>query len=135
MRRTILRADAVFLALAGVFGLVSDLLSHLSGTGPFGTTFYENPIVIGVVEAHALAVLTAVTLWYLSQKQAGTFGNWVGVCAHLILGGSNIIWFEVFGRVQAETQGVAVTLVHLAFATLNALLIVRGDKPGLASGL
>lgn len=63
VRKTTLRVDAVFLMLAGVFGLVADILSYRSGAGPFGTTFFRNPTVIGVVEAHALAVLTAATLW------------------------------------------------------------------------
>ena len=133
MRSTILRADAVFLAVAGVFGLISDLLSYSSGTGPFGTTFHQNATVIGVVEAHSLAVLTGVTLWYLSQKEAGTFGNWLGLCTHLVLGGSNIIWFDVFRRTQAETQGVAVTIVHFVFVALNAVVMIRGDSRRVAS--
>lgn len=71
MRRIVLRVDAVFLAVAGVFGLVSDLLSYASGSGPFGHTFYQNPTVIGVVEAHGLAVLTAGTLWFLASHHTG----------------------------------------------------------------
>ena len=130
-----MRVDAVFLILAGMFGLVGDVLSYRSGTGPFGTTFFQNPTVIGVVEAHALAVLTAVTLWYCSQQHAGRFGHWVGLSAHLVLGGSNIIWFEVFSRVQAEAQGVAVTVVHFLFVALNAFLIIRGGEDRLASSL
>ena len=63
MRRVVLRDDGVFLAMAGVFGLVSDLQSYVAGTGPFGQTFFQNSTVIGVVEAHGLAVLTAGTLW------------------------------------------------------------------------
>src|SRR5918993_4651197 len=133
VRRTTLRVDAVFLILAGMFGLVGDVLSYRSGTGPFGTTFFQNPTAIGVVEAHALAVLTAVTLWYCSQQHAGRFGHWVGLSAHLVLGGSNIIWFEVFSRVQAEAQGVAVTVVHFLFVALNGFLIIRGGENRLAS--
>ena len=128
LRRTTLRVDAVFLILAGVFGLVGDVLSYVSGAGPFGATFYENPTVIGVVEAHSLAVLTAVTLWHSSQRNAGTFGNWVGLTAHLVLGGSNIIWFDVFRNVQAEAQGVAVTVVHFVFVALNAFLALSGGN-------
>jgi hypothetical protein len=78
MRTMILRVDVIFLGLPGLFGVASDLLSYVSGSGPFGTTFYENPTVIGVVEAHALALLTAA-LWYFARKQASTFGNWIGL--------------------------------------------------------
>ena len=30
-----------------------------------------------------------------------------GSSPHAIMGGSNIIWFDVFSRVHAETQGIA----------------------------
>jgi hypothetical protein len=120
MRRIILRVDAVFLTVAGVSGLVSDLQSYASGSGPFGQTFYQNPTVIGVVEAHGLAVLTAGTLWFLATHHTGCFGHWVALTAHAVMGGSNIVWFDVFTRVQAETQGVAVTVVHFAFIIIRA---------------
>jgi len=73
VRRIALRVDAAFLFIAGLFGLVSDLQSYASASGPFGPTFYQNPSVIGVVEAHSLAVLTAGTLWFLSTQSHGTF--------------------------------------------------------------
>jgi hypothetical protein len=60
MHRIVLRVDAAFLTVAGVFGLVSDLQSYGSGSGPFGHTFTRTDRV-GVVEAHGLAVLTAGT--------------------------------------------------------------------------
>jgi hypothetical protein len=40
------------------------------------------------------------------------------------MGGSNVIWFDGFTRVQAETQGVAVTVVHFAFVAVNAFFII-----------
>ena len=123
MRRIVLRVDAVFLTVAGVFGLVSDLQSYTSGSGPFARTFYQNPTVIGVVEAHGLAILTAGTLWFLATHHTGRFGHWVAIFAHAVMGGSNVVWFEVFTRVQAETQGIAVTVVHFAFVVANALFI------------
>jgi len=124
MRRILLRVDAVFLMVAGLFGLSSDLQSYGSGSGPFGQTFYQDPTVIGVVEAHALAILTAGTLWFLSTHHTGRFGHFVAIGAHTIMGVSNIVWFEVFTRVQAETQGIAVTAVHFAFVAANAYCIV-----------
>jgi tryptophan-rich sensory protein len=125
MRRIVLRVDAAFLTVAGIFGLVSDLQSYTSASGPFGHTFYQNPTVIGVVEAHGLAIVTAGTLWFLSTHHTGPFGHWVAVAAHAVMGGSNIVWFEVFTRVQAETQGIAVTVVHFAFVVVNTSFIFR----------
>jgi len=75
LRKATLRVDACCLALAGAFGLIGDILSYVSGAGPFGATFHDNPTVVGVVEAHSLAVLTAVALWHSSRNHVGTFGN------------------------------------------------------------
>ena len=119
----VLRGDALFLAVAGVFGLVSDLRSYGTGSGSFGRTFYQNPTVIGVVEAHSLAVLIAVSVWFLAHTPR--FGHWVALVAHTIMGTSNIIWFDVFRNVNAETQGVAVTVVHFVFVILNAFFAIR----------
>jgi hypothetical protein len=130
MRRLLLRVDAAFLTVTGIFGLLSDLQSYVSGTGPFGHTFYQNPTVIGVVEAHGLAVLMATTLWFLAKHHRGRFGHGVAMLAHGVLGVSNIVWFDVFTRVQAETQGIAVTVVHGAFVALNAYFVVKTARAG-----
>jgi hypothetical protein len=82
----------------------------------------------GVVEAHGLAVLTAGTLWFLATHHTGRVGHAVALVAHAIMGGSNIVWFDVFTRVQAEAQGVAVTVVHCAFVAVNAFLIIIGPR-------
>ena len=84
--------------------------------------------MIGVVEAHGLAILTAGTLWFLASHHTGRFGHWVAIVAHTVMGGSNIVWFDVFSRVQAETQGIAVTVVHFAFVAVNAFLIFGATR-------
>ena len=131
MRRTVLRGDAVFLTLAGLFGLTADLLSYVAGTGPFGRTFYQDPTVIGVVEAHALAIVIAATLWHHARTGASHHGQWAGIAAHAVMGVSNIVWFDVFSRVQAETQGVAVTVVHFVFIAGHAALMAARRDSGL----
>jgi len=80
--------------------------------------------VIGVVKAHGVAVLTAGTPWFVATRHTERFGHWVAVVAHAVMGGSNIVWFEVFTRVQAKTQGIAVTVVHFAFVAVNAYFIL-----------
>ncbi len=82
--------------------------------------------MIGVVEAHSLAVLVAVSVWCLAHTQR--FGHWVALVAHLIMGTSNIIWFDVFRNVNAEAQGVAVTVVHFVFVILNTSFLVRNVR-------
>jgi hypothetical protein len=122
MRHTILRLDAAFLGLAGLMGLLSDLASYSLGTGPFGAVFYQNPTVIGSVEAHALAGLMAAVLWFFSRQPDSSFGNWTGMVAHLMLGVSNLIWFDVFRLVHATASGAAVTAVHFSFSALHGFV-------------
>ena len=47
---------------------------------------------------------------FLATDHTRAFGLGVAVLAYLIMGGSNIVWFEVFTQVQAETQVNAVTV-------------------------
>lgn len=44
------------------------------------------------------------------------------------MGVSNVIWFDVFTQVQAETQGIAVTVVHGAIVSVNACFIFSTDR-------
>jgi len=127
LRKLILRLDAAFLSLAGILGVLTALMSYTSGSGPFRDTFQGNPTVAGAVETHALAILVAALLWYFSQQRRMTPGNWIGLFAHLVMGGGNILWFGLFMRVQAETLGIAVTALHLLFAALHLGLLVRRE--------
>lgn len=127
MKKLILRIDAVFIGLAGVFGVASDLLSYFAGKGAFGRIFYKNPFVIAGVEAHLLAVMAAGFIWHLSKSRHGSSGSSMGIIVHLICGISNIIWFDVFSTVNAFAQGIAVTILHFLFTGLNTALIYQ-DK-------
>jgi len=125
MKKLILRIDAAFLGLAGVFGVASDLLSYFAGRGAFGQVFYKNPFVIAGVEAHLLAVMAAGFMWHWSKNRHGSSGSWMGIIVHLICGISNIIWFDVFNAVNARAQGIVVTILHFLFVGLNAALIYQ----------
>jgi hypothetical protein len=52
------------------------------------------------------------------------------VLAHAVMGGSTIIWFEVFTRVQAVIQGILVTVVHFAFVAVSAYFVVSTTRAG-----
>jgi tryptophan-rich sensory protein len=123
MRKIVLRTDAVFLWIAGLFGLVADVLSYYFGSGPFREVFLANSTVIGVVEAHALAMLIAAVLWHVSNNHRTNVGGWMGLSAHAIMGVSNLVWFDLFVRVESEVQGFAVTFLHFMFVALHAFVI------------
>lgn len=127
MKKTVLQIDAAFLGLAGVFSVCADLVSYLAGKGPFGEAFYHNPFVISAVEAHLFAVVTAGRLWLYSKEKDTSSGNWLGIIAHLICGVSNVIWFDVFYRVNASTQGFIITVIHFLFVTLNGIALIKSN--------
>ena len=111
----LLRLDALFLVLSGCFGLASDLASYLAGAGPFGAVFHGDPTVIGVIEAHGLAVLTGIAAGAVGTKVAGRYWHLHLAATHALLGGANVAFFAVFEQVGARTGGIAVTAVHFAF--------------------
>ncbi|MBK8464212.1 MAG: hypothetical protein IPL32_00135 [Chloracidobacterium sp.] len=126
MNKIILRADAVFVGLAGSFGVASDLTSYLAGKGVFGNIFHQNPLVISSVEAHMLGITTAVLFWYFSSKLATTAGNQLAIAFHLICGISNVVWFDIFYLTNMPTQGFVVTILHFFFVALNGLVVFSG---------
>ena len=65
VRRTILKANALYLGVAACMGLVGlDLRGVLTGGGPEGRVLALAPdAAIGFFEAHGLALILAIALW------------------------------------------------------------------------
>lgn len=114
---TLLRIDGWFLILSGGFGLAADLASYFSGIGPFGPVFHGDPTVIGVVEAHGLAVLTGIAV---CVARAGRYWHWHLAATHALLGGANVAFFAVFEQVGARAGGIAVTAIHFGLVAVQA---------------
>lgn len=115
-KRTLLLVDAVFLIIMGVFGFVSDLASYVAGSGSFQGVFMNDPRVIGVVEAHGLAILTGVAGFAHLSSSGRSYWHLHFATTHLLFGGANIAFFGVFSMVQAVLMGTVVTVIHFAFA-------------------
>lgn len=124
-RALILRLDGLFLVLSGCFGLAADLASYLAGAGPFGSVFLGDPTVIGVIEAHGLAVLTGIAAWAVGTNGSGRYWHWHLAATHALLGGANVAFFEVFEQVGARTGGIAVTAVHFLFVIVQTAAALR----------
>jgi hypothetical protein len=66
----ILRANALYVGVAGAAGLLFDIRGILYGAGPQGRILADAPHAgIGFVEAHGLALILGVVLW---RAMAGT---------------------------------------------------------------
>jgi hypothetical protein len=135
-RALILRADAALLALFGLLGLAMDLLGYFAGVGAWRTVFLNNPLAVGAVEAHGLAILLAVLLLRHARAQATGAWHWTAVAAHLLLGMCNLAFWQVFVNVGLTPLGVVATAYHFAFVAANAAaLFLSGPKSKTASAL
>jgi len=127
MRTLILRADAIPLALFGLFGLVMDLLGYFAGIGAWKSVFFNNPLAVGVVEAHGLAIIMAALL--LRHAATSDTGIWhiTAVAMHLFLGICNLVFWQGFINVDGVPLGIVATVYQFVFVIANgaALFLPR----------
>jgi hypothetical protein len=115
IRKTILRADAAFLLIAGSGGFVADLLGAFYGIGPQGAVLAQAPhAAIGAVEAHGLAIVLGVLLWRAAPARAW---HLTAVAIHVLLGTSNLVFWSGFAAAGMLAVGYITTALHGVFAT------------------
>lgn len=124
MRRLVLRADAIPLALFGIFGLLMDLLGYFAGTGAWQTLFLDNPLAIGVVEAHGLAIILACLMLFYSAAPDTRLWHGTAVAIHLLLGVCNVIFWQAFLAVDGVPLGIVATAYHFTFVMANGVALV-----------
>jgi hypothetical protein len=125
-RRTILRADALFLGLASVFGMVADLMGAFAGKGPQAPILGAAPhSAIGFVEAHGLAFLFAVLLWRAAPLRSWHF---TGAAIHLLLGACNLVFWQIFPASNMLAGGYITTSLHAIFVVLQLAAAFSRDE-------
>lgn len=128
-RRSLLRANALFLLLAGAGGLRSDILGIFFGQGPVGRIVAAAPHAgIGFVEAHGLAVILGVLLWRVAPER-----NWhlAAAAIHVLLGTANLAFWSFFVAADMLAMGYVTTSLHWLFVALQlaAALFSRAALP------
>ncbi len=127
IRILILRADALTLGMFGLFGLTTDLLSYFAGRGAWKDMFFHNPLAVGVVEAHGLAIIIAVLL--IRQAAANDQFVWhlTAMAVHLLLGICNLVFWQVFISANVVPLGIVASAYHFVFVITNstAILLAR----------
>lgn len=119
MRRFILRADAIPLALFGLFGISMDLLGYFFGIGAWKTVFWQNPLAVGAVEAHGLAIILAFLLICHATAKDSRIWHGTALAVHLLLGICNLVFWQVFIKVDALPLGIVATVYHFIFVIAN----------------
>jgi len=116
-RKIIWRGDAGFLALASTGGLTADLLGAFGSTGPFAAALAPAPyLAIGLVEAHALALIFAVLMLRAQPSRAK---HLVAASIHALLGTANLLFWQIFVVTGLVAVGYLVTVVHFLFVLLQ----------------
>ena len=122
VRRLVLRANALYIGLAGLAGMLFDIRGVLYGLGPQGRVLAQAPhAAIGFIEAHGLAIILAVLLW-----RAVPARSWhlTALAMEVLLGTSNLAFWDMFVATDALAVGYVTTGLHWIFVVLQALAAV-----------
>jgi len=115
--RLILRANALFLVIAGLGGLRSDLLGVFYAQGPVAKVVAAAPHAgIGFVEAHGLAIILGVLLWRARPERGW---HLTAVAIHVLLGTANLVFWPLFVAMDMLMLGYVTTALHWTFVVLQ----------------
>ena len=116
VRQHILRAHAIYLGVASVMGFaLLDVRGVAVGPGPLGRLLHDAPYsAIGMVEAHGLALILALTFW-----RAAPVVSWhlTAAATALLLGIANVVFWEIFPASDALGIGYVTTALHWTVGT------------------
>jgi hypothetical protein len=117
VRHLILRANALYIGVAGFAGMIFDIRGVLYGLGPQGRALANAPYAgIGFVEAHGLAVILAVLLWRAKPERSAHF---TAAAVVALLGTANLAFWQAFIAMDALVMGYVTTALHWTFVVLN----------------
>ena len=118
-RKNLFRLNAGFLVLmGGVFGIL-DYIGFRSGNGPFGDMLKDNVLAVGALEAHGLAFIFGLVLFVYALRTLDTSWHFVAAGVHILLGGSNLIFWSHFQQLGIVNQEIAVTAIHGLFVVAH----------------
>jgi hypothetical protein len=127
-RRTVLRANALFLGIAAVAALLlMDLPGILYGRGPAGQVLGSAPYAgVGMVEAHCLALILALLFWRAASARAW---HATALTVELALGTANLLFWQIFVVTDSLSMGYVTTALHWTFVALQLVAIrsLAGD--------
>ena len=130
-RRLILRANGLFLILFGGSGFLLDLRGYFLKEGAQSGLFASAPhTAIGFVEAHGLAVIIGVLLW---RAQPARSWHLTAAAVHVLLGASNLIFWQIFVATKLLALGYISTSVHWIFVVLHLWAVAGAPRDAKAT--
>ena len=116
-RAWILRANALFLLIAGAGGLWTDVAGSFFGTGVEVAILKDAPGAgIGFIKAHGLALILGALLW-----RAEPLRSWhlAAAAVHALLGSANLAFWDFFVVADVLVVGYVTTALHGLFVALQ----------------
>jgi hypothetical protein len=110
-----------------------DLLSYFAGIGAWQNQFLNNPLAVGVVEAHGLAIIIAILLFRYASAADRRTGHWLGMMAHSLMGTANLIFWQVFLNANQLPIGYITTSYHWIFVAVHLLILMRAETKVLTA--
>ena len=122
LSRKVLQFDGGFLLLAGGAAMIIETVGHFLGIGPLAET-RGSPYTIGSFEAHGLAIIFAILLLRAATVSDRFLWHQVGLIVHLLLGGSNLLYWSSFVQLSLVPMGVITTVLHFVFVIAHWLCL------------
>lgn len=119
-----LKADALFLLMAGSIQMTLEVAGHFLKVGPYAAMFGNAPYTIGFFEAHGLAFLIALAVLIDTKHLIRFwFGFLIGV--HGLLGSANLIFWNSFVAFDMVISGIIATILHGLFILTNTYYLLH----------
>ena len=130
VRKAILAANGLFLAVMGGSFAIFDLLSYFFGAGPLGQMVYQQGLAVGLFEAHGLALILGVLLLWAARNEPRPLWHLTGGSVHLLLGTSNLLFWAFIVEQDAVAAEIVITSIHWLFvlAHLFCLWKARSEE-------
>lgn len=130
LRRHVLRADAAFLGLASISGLMADVIGVTLGLGPQGPFLSVTPsAAVGFIEAHGLALIVGLLFWRAAPTQSWHLS---AAAVHLLLGTVNLAFWRFFVAGDMLAVGYVTTLLHILFVLLQLYAVLDAQAARMA---
>lgn len=132
-RQNVLRANAIYLLVASIGGLVADVLGAFLSRGPWSPVLGEVTYAgIGFIEAHGLALILAILLWRSTPTRSW---HLTAVAVHVLLGTANLIFWQIFIITDMLIGGYITTWLHWLFAGIQLFAALSSPSTDAALDL
>ena len=127
-RVVLLKFNAWFLLVVGGISTIQDLVGYRTGLGPLGKVLFNNWDAVAYTEAHGLAFIIGLILLVIATKEPRPFWHGIGAGVHILLGGSNLLFWGAFIEWGIVKPEIVVTSIHWLFVLAHLIALVLARK-------